>query len=218
MKTNLFCSLLLLLVTTPSFCQTYFGLGVGYDFVLIKKGDKVDESPGEIFIRNDKNTVGGIHGSLFVEQRISKVSYLSLSGTVFSRRDVIADWPSVLLDPESIRFKFWQVNLGYKHINRKNLYVGGGLGIRVNSLALNYGGFQDDISPWIPNNTSYIMNLSLGYNFKKFLFELEYQKGIAYKDDYDYFIKPIDIYGAKVMYYFSIGAKQRAETYFGTRK
>jgi len=189
--------------------QTYFGIGIGYDFAIIKKGEDVSEEYGDLFIVNNKNIIGGGGINFIIEQHLSKNSFLAISGSVFTRRDAPANWLGVFVPPKSLGLSMWQVDIMYKFEFLKKIYGGIGPSIKFNSVKINFATITGDVSYIFPNNTSYNVHFLLGYNYKHFLWELNFQKGLIFREDYSYFIKPIDGIGISMTYLFKMPNKKK---------
>lgn len=191
--------------------QTYLGLGVGYDFSLIQqtKNHKMN-SPIQLYLMNEKDVIGSTSLSAMIEQQLAPNSYLSLTGVWFAKKDAHAENPFSFPIIEYIRFNIGQVKVLFRQELIEQFHIGGGIGLGFNSVKIVFSdGDTDDVSFAFPKNIAYNTHIVMAYNYKHFLWEINFQKGLGFQKNYSFFIKPIDSFGLTMNYLFKMPNKSK---------
>ena len=192
--------------------QTYLGIGMGYDYTQINKGENVEETREfSLFLTEDKYLAGSVFGSLMIEQQLSPKNYISVNLSYYAKKDAPARWIAVIAPAKALRINLVRIKALFRQEILGNFHVGAGLGVGFNSVRVVYSGGSVGDTEGIPisGNTSYDTHLVIGYNYKHFLMELGYQKGFRYQDDYSYFVEPMDAYSFTVSYLLKVSKENK---------
>jgi len=191
--------------------QTYLGISVGYDYTQINKGKNVkDEGVYDLYLLEDKYLAGSYFAGIMAEQQLSPKSYLSLNLSYYAKKDAPANWIGVFAPARALRINLFRIKTLFKQEILDNFHVGAGLGVGFNTVRVVYkSGNAYEIDDLIPKNISYDSHFVVGYNYRHFLWELGYQKGLGYQKDYSYFVRPMNAFNLTMSYLFKMPSKNK---------
>ena len=197
---------------TVSRGQTYLGIGVGYDYTQLIRGEKVTvRGEHELYLTEQKYLAGSTFASIMIEQQLSPKNYLSVNLSYYAKKDAPANWSGVFFPAKALRINLFRIKTIFRQEILDNFHIGAGLGVGFNSVRVVYSSGYVGNKNRIPisSNTSYDTHLVVGYNYKHFLLELGYQKGLGYQDDYSYFVEPMNAYSLTVSYLLKVSKKNK---------
>lgn len=204
---NLIVATVFLLYAMIGQAQSYIGVSIGVDYAQIR--EKNSSNPIGFYTYEGGYTINsviyGIKGEQYMTEKFSLSLQLSYTKKEFDAS--VGSYNPI----NGLKFNSYRGALSLKWYAFDNLYFAPGFTMNYIS-DINY--FSEDGKEhaffFIKNKREYGGILSTGYQYKNFLAELSYSRGVSFRDNKERTdFKPINSIGLSLSYLFQVSKKKK---------